>query len=178
MGRIFADKQLMKTPLNFIFTFFVAGSFILAMPNFVQGQNGFNIQNTEHSGRKVFVPENSKLKVKLDNGKEFTGFLSGADSNAIYLTGNNGKQKTFAIGSINKMTVFHPHDYFTLLGGLGDLATSGSGNGSFAGAAIVFTVIVAITASELIVDGIADIANDDHYDLQNNWKIIGPVLAR
>ena len=179
MGRIFADRSYMKTSLRFIFSLFIFGLSIFATPFFAHGQNGFNIQSMSNKNRIIFVKENSKIKVKLDNGKECMGNLSGADSNAIYITGNNGKQKAIAIGSITRLTIFHQHDYFTLMDGSLGAGADGCGNNcSLAEAAVVLVAIVAITAGELIVDGIADIANDEHYDLKNNWRIIGPVIGR
>lgn len=166
--------QLRFRTLILAFSFLLMSSFSIA-----QGRNGFNLQRKSNN-YNVFIPENSKIKVKLNTGNDVTGNLSGADSNAIYITRNNGKQKAIPIGSINKMTVFHPHRYFTLLGGLTEAGINGCGsnNCGVVEGAIILTVFFAITAGELIVDGIADIANDDHYDLTSTWRIAGPVVGR
>jgi hypothetical protein len=146
--------------------------------SFSHKPNGVNLQN--RNGRIAFIPENSKLKVRLDNGREVNGRLTGADSNSIYISRHvNGKQVIIANNSIRRITVFNDHEYFTLIGGTLDMFDGcGSEGCDVVGAAVVLGLVITITAGELIVDGIADLANDEHYDLVNTWKVSGPVVGR
>lgn len=166
----------MKKILPFLFCFFALTQTVAAQ-SARHAENGFNLQNQE--GRTVFVPENSKIKVKQLNGAEVTGILTGADSSSIHLTPMRGGVQIIVDNTaIKKMTVFHDHGYFTLFDGDGSMGGlfNGSGNNcSAVGVVVVVGVLVAVTAGELIVDGVVDLANDEHYDLVNNWKVTGPV---
>src|SRR5437764_14119973 len=110
----------MKNSIRSKFFFLLIGFSLMTLHTIAQGQNGFNIQSRANQNKIVFVPEDSKIKVRLENGNEINGNLSGADSNAIYISRNHSKQKMIPINKINKITVYHPHEYFTLLGGLAD----------------------------------------------------------
>jgi hypothetical protein len=161
--------------------FIMSCCFILSQTGSAQSsgntENGFNLQS--QAGRIVFVPENSKIRVKQFNGYEMTGILTGADSSSIHLTPMHGGEQVIVESStIRKMTVFHDHGYFTLFDGDGSMSGlfNGCGNNwSAVGVVVVVGALAAVTAGELIVDGVIDLANDEHYDLVNGWKVSGPV---
>lgn len=123
----------------------------------------------------VFIPENSRMKVRLHNGSQVSGKLTGADSGFVYITQSTGKQVKVDNSAIEKFTVFHDREYMRLTGSMIDGVT---GCDCSMWDAVFFVLAVsAVATGEILFDLIADASNDEHYDLQRNWSISGPVVA-
>jgi hypothetical protein len=166
-----------RTALFFTFLLFIFTEGF-SQSGFHTKENGLNLQS--YSGRIAFIPENSKMKVRLYNGTEVSGRLTGADSNQLFISRSaSGKQVIVDIKSIKKITVFHEGNYFGLTEDMFDWGWGCGDSGCDAVAAVIVVGVVAVVVvGELIVEGIVDIANDEHYDLQREWKVSGPVVGR
>jgi hypothetical protein len=165
-----------KALLSLFFLLLVSGT-CFSQGGFRTKENGVNLQH--RNGRIAFIGENSKLRVRLYNGSEVSGRLTGADSSAVFISRSGGNQVRIEHSSIKKITVFHERDYLSASSDMLGWGWGCNDSGCDAvAAAVVVVAIVAIVVGELIIDGIADIANDEHFDLQRDWRISGPVVGR
>ena len=155
--------------------------FLLLSATVCFSQQGLTLQKIDNKNKTSVIPNGTKIAVILTDGTRIKGILDNEDANTLRI--NHGATASIInYASVKRITTFKETEYFAVTGdmfdgiGEGDWGNCGSGCGNGCGnvgsgpavlcaVAVVAGVCVGIVATELIVEGTADLLNDNYYSM-------------